>query len=238
MTNQITETKLAKLSVFDLYKHYSALEKSLPLLTPESQDIAKAELEQCARLRSEKVDRIYYAWAYHEDSVERAKKEQELLQAARKHHESQINQIKSLLSWLGRVALSTSNRIQGENYEFVLTRKKSLSVEISTPVEEWDEQDQKEFCLRQTVTTTKHTVVTSMTGDVVEEITTPVTKTEIIPNVDKICSAYQEGQRIPNGIKIQQDYNIKRKRLVSAKRVDNLSPEYPAEFLSEFEAAD
>lgn len=71
---QLTETKLEKLSIFDLYKHYAALEASLPLLTDESKELIKAELEQCIALRSEKVDRLYYAWAHHEDAIDRAKK--------------------------------------------------------------------------------------------------------------------------------------------------------------------
>ena len=73
MTNQITQAKLKDLNVIKLYEHYAALEKSLPLLTPESQELAKAELEACAHLRSEKVDRIYYAIAAHEDALERTR---------------------------------------------------------------------------------------------------------------------------------------------------------------------
>ncbi|MEY2823648.1 MAG: hypothetical protein RLZ64_186, partial [Pseudomonadota bacterium] len=72
---QITHVKLQDLTVIKLYEHYAALEKSLPLLTPESQELAKAELESCADLRSEKIDRIYYAMAAHEDALERIKKE-------------------------------------------------------------------------------------------------------------------------------------------------------------------
>ena len=45
---QLTQAKLKDLSVLKLYEHYDALEKSLPLLTPESQELAKAELEACA----------------------------------------------------------------------------------------------------------------------------------------------------------------------------------------------
>ena len=55
---QITQTKLEKLNVLQLYQHYGALERSFPLLTPESQDLARAELEACSKLRSEKVDRF------------------------------------------------------------------------------------------------------------------------------------------------------------------------------------
>ena len=85
---QITQTKLKDLNVLQLYEHYGALERSLPLLTPDSQDMARAELETCARLRSEKVDRIHYALAAHEEALERVKKEGELLAQAKRHHAS------------------------------------------------------------------------------------------------------------------------------------------------------
>ena len=235
---QITKTNLKELTIFKLYEHYAALAKSIPLLVSESQELVNAELEQCLALRSEKIDRLYYAWAHHEDAVERAKKEQELLAAARKHHESQVTKIKGLINWLRRAAPLDSNRIVGKHYEFVLSKKRELTVEISIPVEEWDEADRNEFCLRQMVTTIKEIMVTSMSGDEIERTTTPVTKTEIIPNVDKLRSAYQEGQRIPEGVKICQDYNIKRNRIVHTKGMDNLSSEYSEEFLPELEATD
>ena len=78
--SQVTHVKLEELSVLKLYEHYGALERSLPLLTPDSQELAKAELEACANLRSEKIDRIYYAMANHEDALERIKKESDLIQ--------------------------------------------------------------------------------------------------------------------------------------------------------------
>jgi hypothetical protein len=112
------------MNVLKLYEHYVAIERSMPLLTPESQDLAQSELEQCLALRSEKIDRLYYAWAHHEDAVERAKKEQELLAAARKHHESQVTQIKALINWLRRSAPIDDNKIKGKDYEFTLSKKK------------------------------------------------------------------------------------------------------------------
>ena len=236
-STQITKTNLEELSILKLYDHYASLEKSIPLLVTESQDLAKAELEQCANLRSEKIDRLYYAWAHHEDSLERAKKEQKLLVTAKKHHESQVTKIKGLINWLRRSAPLDSNRITGKNYEFVLSKKKDLTVEISIPVEEWDQKDVVEFCLQQKTITTEETVVTSMGGDLIEHTTTPVTKTEIIPNVDKLRSAYQEGQPIPQGVKIHQDYNIKRNRILGRKRMDNLPSKSPEELLPELEAA-
>jgi hypothetical protein len=235
---QVTHTKLNELSILKLYEHHVTLERSAPLLSPESQELVQAELEQCRNLRSEKIDRLYYAWAHHEDAVERAKKEQDLLMAARKHHESQVNNIKGLISWLRRSAPLDSNRILGKDYEFVLSKKKDLTVEISTSVEEWDEQDQIQFCLKQTTTTTKEVVVTSMEGEMVEQTIKPVTKIEIIPNVDKLCRAYQEGTRIPQGVKIHQDYNIKRNRIVHTKGMVDLSSEYSEEFLPELDTTD
>jgi hypothetical protein len=235
---QVTKVKLDELSILKLYEHHVTLERSAPLLSPESQELVQAELEQCRDLRSEKIDRLYYAWVHHEDALERAKKEQELLMAARKHHESQVNQIKGLINWLRRSAPLDSNRICGKNYEFVLSKKKDLTVEISTPVEEWHEQDQIQFCLKQITTTTKEIVVTSLEGDVVEQTIKPVTKTEIIPNVDKLCRAHQEGTRIPQGVKVHQDYNIKRNRIIHTKGMGDLSSKYPKELLSESDTAD
>ena len=236
-SNQVTKTKLEELSTLQLYEHYGALERSLPLLSPESQELAKAELEQCLNLRSEKVDRLYYAWINHEDALDRAKKEQELLVTAKKHHEAQINQIKGLINWLRRSAPLESNRIIGKDYEFVLSKKSKLTIEISVPVDEWSKEEIEEFCIQQKTTTIKEIVVTSMSGDLIEHTTTPVTKTEIIPNVDKLLNAYQEGKQIPSGVKIQQDYNIKRNRLLSTKRVENLSSKHSEKFLPELEAA-
>ena len=235
---QVTKVKLDELSILKLYEHHVTLERSAPLLSSESQELVQAELEQCRDLRSEKIDRLYYAWVHHEDALERAKKEQELLMAARKHHESQVNRIKGLINWLRRSAPLDSNRICGKNYEFVLSKKKDLTVEISTSVEEWDEQDQIQFCLKQITTTTKEIVVTSLEGDVVEQTIKPMTKTEIIPNVDKLCRAYQEGTRIPQGVKVHQDYSIKRNRIIHTKGMGDLSSKYPKELLSESDTAD
>lgn len=235
---QVTKVKLDELSILKLYEHHVTLERSAPLLSPESQELVQAELEQCRDLRSEKIDRLYYAWVHHEDAIERAKKEQDLLQAARKHHESQVAKIRGLINWLRRSAPLDSNRICGKNYEFVLSKKKDLTVEIEIPVEEWNSEDQSDFCLKQTTTTTKEVVVTSLEGDVVEQTIKPVTKTEIIPNVDKLCRAYQEGTRIPQGVKIHQDYNIKRNRIIHTKGMGNLSSKYPKELLSESDTTD
>lgn len=232
-TAQLTQTKLSELNVLKLYEHYVAVERSLPLLTPESQDLAQSELEQCLALRSEKIDRLYYAWAHHEDAIERAKKEQELLAAARKHHESQLAQIKGLVNWLRRSAPIDNNKITGKDYEFTLSKKKTPTVLISSSIQDWTEDEKQKYCIIETVTTTKHTVVTSMDGTVLEEETKPTTKAETIPNTNALINAYQEGQHLPHGVKIQQDYNIRRARVLVKRSVELFPSTYPVEFLPE-----
>lgn len=235
---QVTQTKLNKLNVLKLYEHYAVIERSLSLLTPESQDLAKAEMEQCLALRSEKIDRLYYAWAHHEDAIERAKKEQELLATAKKHHESQVTQIKSLINWLRRSAPIDNNKITGKDYEFTLVKKKDLTVLVSSDVQDWTEEEKQKYCIIEKVTTTKHTVVMSMDGKVLEEDTRPTTKAETIPNTNALINAYQEGQHLPSGVKIQQDYNIRRARVLVKRAVELSSSAYPGEFLPEPEAAE
>jgi len=230
---QVTTTKLEELNILKLYEHYGALERSLPLLTPESQDLARAELEACANLRSEKIDRIYYAIASHEDAVERIKKESELMVLAKRHHESQLSSLKGLLNWLRRSLPLDSNKITGRNYQFVLVKKKDLTVELSVQPEDWTEKERDDFCIEQEVTTTKQTVVRSMSGEVLEERTEPKTKVEILPNLDAIRSAYQKGIKVPHGVKVFQEYAVRSKRIYAEPRMDLQASEYPGQFLSE-----
>jgi len=240
---QVTQTKLGDLNVLQLYEHYGALERSLPLLTPESQDMARAELETCARLRSEKVDRIHYALSSHEEALEHIKKESELLAQAKRHHESQLRGLRSLLSWLRRALPKDENKITGRNYQFVLVKKKDLTVEISSDVDSWDADERQQFCIEQEVTTTKQTVVRSMDGTILEEKIEPKTKTEIIPNLDAIRNSYKVGQRLPHGVKVVQEYSIRTKRIISQSSLDSSldaleASEHLGEVLREIGATD
>lgn len=223
--SQVTSVKLEELSVLKLYEHYGALERSLPLLTPDSQELAKAELEACANLRSEKIDRIYYAMQHHEDALERIKKESDLIQKAKLHHTSQIKGLKGLINWLRRVAPVDGNKITGRNYQFVLVKKKDLTVEISTDPECWHTDERKQFCIYQEVTTTKQIVVRSIDGEILSEKIEPKTQTELLPNLDAIRDAYQNGQEIPHGVKVFQEYSIRTKRIYSQKTDPDLELE-------------
>jgi hypothetical protein len=232
-STRLIKTDLTKLSILKLYETYGALERSLPLLTLESQELAKAELEACIDIRSEKIDRVYYAMASHEDALSRIKQEGEMIVQAKRHHESQIKQLKALLNWLRRSAPLQTNRITGRNYEFVLVKKKDLTVEISSNLQDWDEAEQKQFCIQQEVTTTKQTVVRSMSGEILEERTEPKTTTETLPSLDAIRNAYQTGQHLPSGVKVIQEYSIRTKRIYRDKPVDLEASEYFGHVLPE-----
>jgi hypothetical protein len=231
--SQLTETKLNNLNVLKLYEHYGALERSLPLLTPESQELAKAELETCATLRSEKIDRIYYAMAAHEDAIERIKKEGGLITDAKRHHESQLRSLKGLLSYLRRALPVESNKITGRNYEFTLIKKKELTVEIQSDPDDWATEEREVYCIEQEVTTTKQTVLRSMSGEVLEERTEPSIKTTVVPNLDAIRSAHQTGRILPTGVKVLQEYSIRSKRIYDKRGMELETSEYPGQFLPE-----
>ena len=233
MTTQITQAKLKDLNIIKLYEHYAALEKSLPLLTPESQDLAKAELEACANLRSEKVDRIHYAMAAHEDALERIKKESDLITQSKRHHEAQLKSLKGLLNYLRRVLPLDSNKITGRNYQFTLVKKKDLTVEITSDPEFWHTEERSNYCIEEEVTTTKRVVLRSMSGEVLSERTEPKTTTTVVPNLDAIRSAYKDGKQLPLGVKVTQEYSVRSKRIFSEANVDLVPSEYPRELLRE-----
>jgi len=234
---QLTQAKLKELNVLQLYEHYGALERSLPLLTPDSQDLAKAELETCASLRSEKIDRIYYAMAAHEDALERIKKEADLIAGAKKHHESQLRSLKGLLNWLRRSLPFDTNKITGRNYQFTLVKKKDLTVEISSDPEFWHTQERTDYCVEEEVTTTKRIVLRSLSGEVLSERTEPKSSTKVIPNIDALRSAYQEGRQLPSGVKVTQEYSIRSKRIYG-RDMDLEASEYPGELLPEDRSSD
>jgi len=228
---QITSAKLKEMTTIELYNHYSALEHALPMLTDDSQDLVHAELESVVKLRSEKIDRIYYALRHHERQVEYAKEEQEKVLAARKHHESQVTSLKNLLSYLRRSLPQDSNRITGRNYEFTLSKKKDASVYVKSDPDEWTREEQESFCLQEETRQTKHTILRTLSGTVIDETTTPKLTTKTLPNVDALRKAFTEGQQLPPGVKVQQEYSIRTKRLVGS--VDPQASINPREFLPE-----
>ena len=179
---------------------------------------------------SSDLDRIHYAIASHEDAIERIKKESDMIADSKRHHESQIKSLKGLLSWLRRALPHDSNKITGRNYQFTLIKKKELSVEVTSDPNIWDPEQKSRFCIEQETTTTKRTVVRSISGEVLSDRTEPKTKVEILPNVDAIRNAYQTGQQLPEGVKVAQEYSIRTQRIFS-NRLEMDASEYAGELL-------
>jgi hypothetical protein len=176
--------------------------------------------------------------AAHEDALERIKKEGDLITQSKRHHESQLRSLKGLLNYLRRVLPLDSNKITGRNYQFTLVRKKELTVEVTTDSEFWHTQERADYCIEEEVTTTKQVVVRSMSGEVLSTRTEPKTVTKILPNLDAIRSAYQEGRQLPTGVKVVQEYSVRSKRIFSEPRMELVSSEYPDELLREDPSTD
>ncbi len=171
--------------------------------------------------------------ASHEDALERIKKEGDLITQAKRHHESQLRSLKGLLNYLRRVLPLDTNKITGRNYQFTLVKKKELTVEISTDPEFWHTKERELYCITEEVTTTKRVVLRSMSGEVLSDRTEPKTTTKVVPNLDAIRSAYQEGRHLPGGVKVSQEYSIRSKRIYGKQSVDLEASEYPGELLPE-----
>ena len=231
----LTSTKLNELNIIQLYKHYAALEHSMPMLTPASQEVAAAELETCAALRSEKIDRIHYAIASHEDTVERIKKEQDLMVTAKKHSESQIQQLKNLLSYLRRSLPADSNKITGRNYQFTLVKKKELSVYVSSNPEDWSANQRQRYCLEEEVRTTKHVVVRTLAGELISESHTPKVSTKVQPNLDAIREAHRDGLDLPLGSKFGKSTQSERRESMENNWIHK-HPLIPESFLMKIDA--
>ena len=214
MSKQLTSIDVDELNIIDLYKHYAALESTQPLVTSDSKDLLEAEMENVLDKRSEKVDRIYYAISANEDALDRIKKETELVQRAKVHHESKIKSLKGLLSFLRRTLVTKSNKLIGKNYQFTLTKKKTLSVEITSQIEDWTEEERQKFCIEQEINRTTVTVLRSLSGEELDRGTSiSKPKKTILPNLDALRQAHQSSQQLPHGVKVIQEYSIRSSRV-------------------------
>ena len=207
--NQITNTKLDKLNVFELYKHYAALSSSLSLLTPESQNLALEELGRCARLRSSKLDGIHYHMTQHKKLVEVGKEEKKLLDQQIKHHEAEIAALRSLLQELRRRGYAEDNKIHGERYTFTVSPRPEPSVEIHSSIEDWSTDDQSKYAMvEETITTT---VYRSINGKDILRSDEKV-KHKHVPNLDAIKEGHSQGLILPEGVRVLSNHRIQVKR--------------------------
>tara|TARA_B100001939_G_C16911073_1_gene604587 strand:- start:786 stop:1427 length:642 start_codon:yes stop_codon:yes gene_type:complete len=201
---QFTPTKLDTLNTFELYKHHAALQSTLDLVTDDSKELVLAELESCARLRSRKIDSIYYQIKKNEAAVERGKQIKLEIADAIKHHQAQINSMRSMLIELRRREAAKENKITGKDYEFQISRIKD-KLEISSSPDDWTDAECLKYAMVKKTTTT--TQCTDLNGDSL--YTDEKVKSETIPNPDAIFTAHEKGELLPPGVKIVPNYAIK-----------------------------
>ena len=86
---------------------------------------------------------------------------------------------------------------------------------ISSDLNNWSDEEKEKFCLQQEVSTTKKTVLRLMSGDIYDETTSnSKPKTTLIPNLDELRKTHINSGALPPGVKITQEYNARRKRIV------------------------
>ena len=209
---QITAVDLNSLTSFDLYKHQAGLTRALPMLTDESKALVLAELETVARLQSEKLDSIHYVMTQHESLAETGKAEKKLLDAAIKHHLSQVKQARGILERLHQLGYVDDNKLVGKKYQFNISPLPDLALEVEKPVEEWSEQDRTDYSMVEEVKTT--TVCYSSNGKDILWSNEKV-QHKHVPNADAIRTAHSEGKLLPEGVRLVKKYRITRKRIIN-----------------------
>ena len=201
---QITPTKLNTLNTFELYQHHAALNSSLDLVDTNSKELVLAELEACSKLRSRKIDGVYYQIKKNEAAVERGKQIKEEIVDAIKHHQAQINSMRSMLMELRRRGHAKENKITGRDYEFTISPIKD-KIEISSCPEEWSDDERLKYAMVKKTTTL--TECTDLDGKLL--CASEKVKSETIANPDAISIAHEKGELLPPGVKIVPNYAIK-----------------------------
>jgi hypothetical protein len=206
---RLTEVNLHRLNTLDLYKHHQALSSSVNFLSDKAKQDALAELEECAGLRSSKIDGLHYAITKNEKLVEIGKAEKLMLEAAIKRHQSEIESIKALVKELRRRGHAPSNKLTGKNFEFTVSPIKD-SIEISTTPDDWSSDEQQQCAIVKEVITI--TILKSVDGAVLESAER-ITRSKV-PNLDAIRDLHSKGEALPPGVSVQSNYAIRTHRVL------------------------
>tara|TARA_R100001086_G_scaffold1071_2_gene642 strand:+ start:10617 stop:11327 length:711 start_codon:yes stop_codon:yes gene_type:complete len=212
---RVTKVNLKKLNTLELFKHHNALSSSINLLTDKSKQDALDELEQCAGLRSSKIDGLHYAIVKNEHLVEIGKSEKQTLDASIKRHQNEIDSIKSLIKELRRRGHATDNKLVGKDYEFTVSPIKD-SIEITSDVSDWSDDEQEQCAIVKEVITT--TVLKTVNGTVIdsqEKLTF-----NKIPNLEAIRALHNNGQKLPQGVTVKTNYAIRTHRILNNSELD------------------
>ena len=212
-----TSINLEKLNTFELYKHYAAIASSLELVTLESKEVLLAEMEACARLKSRKIDSIYHLITKHESNLEVGKKYKADVMTAMKHEQAEINALRGLLKEIRRRGYANKNIIEGHDYTFHVIPNPSLTIEVSSDINDWSQDERDQFAMvEETIKTTHYKSANGTHIIRTDEKTT----SKLIPNIDAIRTAYETDKPIPNGVRATQDYQIRTKLNLKSKDGD------------------
>ena len=202
-----------KMDLLEILDHERALtDHGREGLTSETESMIQSELEAAINERSSKVDMIYAMLVAYEDRLKRVKEEKELLKDAEKSYKNKIDRIERMLRFIGRMLPAGKKGITGNKYKFLLSKRSTSAVVINSCIENWTEDERNKFCIQKEIEIITKTVVRSLTGKVLEESTTPKTKTEIIPNEDAIRNASKNNERLPEGVTVYQTIAVLRRR--------------------------
>jgi hypothetical protein len=206
---RLTEVNLRRLNTLELYKHHHALSSSVNFLTDQAKQDALDELEECAGLRSSKIDGLHYAMTKNQRLVEVGKEEKAMLMAAIKRHENEVEAIKSLIKELRRRGHAPNNRLVGHKFEFTVSPIKD-QIEISSSPDDWSADEQRQCAIVKEVITT--TILKTVDGAVIESAE-QITQSKV-PNLDAIRDLHSQGKKLPHGVSVNSNYAIRARRVI------------------------
>ena len=204
------------LTTIDLYREAIALTKARES-DSELIKMTQEDYEACLKYKCKKIDSIYHALTANETILDKIKIEKEMLDSEKKKAENNVKGIKKLLSYLVRTLpfSEKSPKLTGKNYQFTMVKNNDLTVEISSDLNTWSDEEKEKFCFQQEVITTKQTVLRTMSGETYDQTTTKSKpKTTLIPNLDELRKTHINSGALPPGVKVTQEYNARRKRIV------------------------
>ncbi len=87
-----------------------------------------------------------------------------------------------------------------------MVKNNDLTVEISSDLNTWSDEEKEKFCFQQEVITTKQTVLRTMSGEAYDQTTTKSKpKTTLIPNLDELRKTHINSGALPPGLKLPKN---------------------------------
>lgn len=136
------------LNTIDLYREAIALTRARSSGDKELIEMTQTDYEDCLKHKCRKIDSIYHALTANETILDKIKVEKEMLDSEKKKAENNVKGIKKLLSYLVRTIpfSEKSPKLTGKNYQFTMVKNNDLTVEISSDLNNWSDEEKEKFC--------------------------------------------------------------------------------------------